>query len=195
MCLMKSKLKKWMIASVIAGIGLFLVGYCFRDFWFAQVRIYVLGLAEVRAEQFGYRLPNVDELEVMALGEPDLSVPNGLERVANYAISGRAILRGEEAEKVATLWRSLFRGRGFSAMCHKPGYALRFRQRGKLLFETTVCWECHNYTIPVGIFGRIHYGFDATRKDAQSLLELLQSHVPLPAKPNAQADAAPSSDG
>ncbi len=192
---MKAKLKKWMIVSVIAGACLFLVGYGFRDFWFAQVRIYVLGLAEVRAEQFGYRLPDVDEIEVMALGEEDLSAPNGPERVANYAIAGRTVLRGEEAEKVATLWRGLFRARGFSAMCHKPGYALRFRQRGKLLFETTVCWECHNYTIPVGIFGRIEYGFDATRKDALSLLELLQSHVPLPEKPNAQADTAPEGGG
>ena len=182
---MKPRLKKWLIRSVAVCVVIFLVGYCFRDFWRSQVRIYLLGLAEVRSDEFGYQLPDVDEIEVMALGDPDFSAPDGPERVAHYAIAGRATLRGEDAEKVAKLWRYLRRGRGFSAMCHSPAYALRFRQHGTLLFETTVCWHCHNYTIPIGIFGRMEYGFDSKREDAQSLLELLQSHVPLPKKPNA----------
>jgi hypothetical protein len=58
-------------------------------------------------------------------------------------------------------------------MCHNPIYALRFRQHGKLLFETTVCWECHNYTIPLGIFGPAEYGFNSDAKDAQLLLQIL----------------------
>ena len=182
---MTLKLQKRLILCAAVVIGLFLAGYCLRGCWNEQLRIYVLGLAEVRADAFGYRLPAVDEIEVLALGQPDFSAPDGADRVAHYAVAGRAVLRGDEAEKAAKLWRSLRRGRGFSAMCHVPVYALRFRQHGKLLFETTVCWHCHNYTIPIGMFGHVEYGFDSQREDAQALLTLLQSQVPLPTKPHA----------
>jgi hypothetical protein len=181
---MKPKLKKWLIRCAAVCVLFFLGGYCLRDFWIGQIRIYLLGLMEVRADEFGYKLPEVDEIEVMALGSRDFSMPDGPDRVAHYAIFGRTVLHGEEAENVAKLWRHLLRGRGFSAMCHEPAYALRFRQHGKLLFETTICWACHNYTIPVGNLGRFEYGFDSKREDAQSLLKLLESHVPLPGKPS-----------
>jgi hypothetical protein len=164
---MKTKIKKWLIAGAVVSVVLFLIGFGFRDFWFIQFRIYVLGLAEARADQFGYQLPEIDEIEIMALGSVDTTAANGPDRIDHYAITGRAMIRG------------LLRGRAFSAMCHEPGYALRFRRGGKTLFETTVCWECQNFTIPMGPLGRFHYGFAAERQDAQDLLKVLQSLVPL----------------
>jgi hypothetical protein len=124
-------------------------------------------------------MPGVDEIEVMSLGDLDDTSPNGPERIEHYTIVRRATLYGEDAKKAAELWRHIRRGTEFSAVCHNPAYALRFRQGGKLIFETTVCWECHNFTIPVGIPEPVVYGFDAESKEAQSLLQLLQSFVPL----------------
>lgn len=182
---MKLMLKKWLIRVGIVFVSLFLIGYCFRDFWVAQLRVYLFGLIEVRSDQFGHQLPDADEVEVMSLGRPDFSAPDGPAYVEHYAIAGRSALRGEDAAKVVELWRSLRRGRGFAAMCHDPIYALRFRQQGKLLYETTICWHCHSYTIPWGVLGHGQYGFDADREDAQDLLRFLKSHVPLPIKPAA----------
>ena len=178
---MKPNLKRWLVrAAFICGI-LFVFGYCLRDFWIGQLRIYLLGLLEVRAEEFGYRLPDVDEVAIMSLGD-EVAMPNDENHFERYGVLGHVVLHGDDATKVANLWRSLRRGRGYSAMCHDPVYALRFRQRGKVLFETTICWKCHNYTIPIGWFGRTEYGFDSNREDAQTLFTLLQSYVPLPKK-------------
>ena len=182
---MNPRLKKWLIRGFAVGVGLFLVTYGLRDFWFRQLRIYILGLEEVRAEEYGYRLPEVDEIEVMALAAGWPTAPNGSDQVAGYPVTGRTVLRAEDAGNVAGLWRSIRRGREFSAMCHEPVYALRFRQHGTLLFETTICWHCHNYTIPFGILGRSEYGFDSQSEKAQALLAFLQSRVPLPVKPHA----------
>jgi hypothetical protein len=60
----KLKLKKWLVRGIVVFGVLILVGFGFRDFWLRQVRAYVLGLAEIRAEELGYRLPDVDEIEV-----------------------------------------------------------------------------------------------------------------------------------
>lgn len=178
---MKANLKRWAIQfAVICGV-LLISSYCLRDFWTGQLRIYLVGLLEVRAEEFGYRLPDVDEVEVMSLGDDNLAAPNDKTHFARHLVVGNTMLHGNDATKVATLWRSLRRGRGFSAMCHDPVYALRFRQHGKMIFETSICWKCHNYTIPIG-FGTTEYGFDADRGDAQQLFTLLQSYFPLPKK-------------
>ena len=96
---MKPKLKKWLIRSGVVCISLFIIGYCFRDFWFGQLRIYALGLAEVRSDEFGYQLPDVDTIEVIALdGYAPESVP-ALETALGYRVHGRAELRGEDAER------------------------------------------------------------------------------------------------
>jgi hypothetical protein len=187
---MSPRLKKWLIrtAAFLALAGLFV--YATRSFWFRQFRIYALGLAEVRAEEFGMNLPEVDEIEVMALHQGrDERQPDGPDHVHGYSIAGRKTLRQSDASHVATRWRSLPTARVFSGLCHLPGYALRFRHKGKLIFETTVCWQCHNFTIPMVGSARTEYGFDKRSKASQDLLAVLQSHVPLP--PEAERDARP----
>ncbi len=61
-----------------------------------------------------------------------------------------------------------------------------FYRDDKLIFETTVCWKCHNFHMPrvdptTGTAEMILYGF---KNDAKSkkLLALLQKHLPLPKK-------------
>lgn len=182
---MKPSSKKWLVRFAVLCSVLFLFGCCLRDFWIGQLRIYLLGMLEVRADEFGYRLPDVDEVQIMGLRGDDAVASNDENHFESYLVLGHAVLHGDDATKITNLWRSLRRSRGFSAMCHDPVYALRFRQRGKVIFETTICWKCHNYTIPMGLFGRTEYGFDSDRSDAQTLFTLLQSFVPLPKKPSA----------
>lgn len=180
---MKLKLKKWLVRVGIALGCLLVSGFLFPDFWLGLIRPYFLGLMEVKAEEFGRLMNDVDEIEVIALVDGPLGTTGvHAEKALGYGVHGKKTLRGDEAKQVHDLWRYLRRGRTFSAMCHDPGYVLRFWKDGKLILETSVCWSCHNYTLPIWILGRPTYGFDSTREDAKELLALLRMHVPLPQK-------------
>ncbi len=175
---MNPTLKKRLLRFTTACAVVALTGWLTRDFWFRQVRIYSYGLAEVYADEYGYSMPEVDEIEVIGFDGVDPRGSGGLGSISHYQIIGKVALHGDDAKTVAELWRSLPRGRVFSAMCHNPGYALRFKRGGKTIFETTVCWKCNNYSMPMGIFGSMVYGFDASTKPAISLLEILKKQVP-----------------
>jgi hypothetical protein len=172
---------------LVRGIVVFgvvvLLGFCFRSFLLRQVRAYGIGLIEVTAEELGQMLPEVDEIEVVSLDLSPSSSGLSADTVLGYRVHARATVRGAECAKIAELWRYQRRGRDYSGMCHMPGYALRFRQQGKLIFETTVCWRCHNYSLPIGIFGQTYYGFDVETKQSKELLETLQIHAPLAPEP------------
>lgn len=185
---MKPQPKKWLVRCVIVCAVIAVVGYGFRDFWQRQFRAYVLGLIEIRVVELGYELPEIDAIEILSLDGTALNSAGPTDTILGYNIHARTTVRAEQSIKIAELWRKQRRARAFSGMCHKPGYALRFFQHGKLLFVTTVCWECHNYTLPVKVFGRTgmaKYGFDADTQQSKELLEMLQTHAPLPKKPNA----------
>ena len=182
---MNPKLQKWLVRSVMVCALLAVIGYGFRDFLRLHFRAHLLGLLEISADEFGYLLPEIDEIEIFSL---EGRVPNPApsdDTILGYRIHARATVRADQAVEIADLWREQRVGRHFTAICHNPGFALRFLQDGKSVFETTVCWECHNYTLPVGFFGRTTYGFDAGSDQARELLELLQAHAPLPEEPGA----------
>jgi hypothetical protein len=64
-----------------------------------------------------------------------------------------------------------------------PVYGLQFKRKGQIYFQTSVCWECSGYTLPVSAFGKVHIvqnGFESKSKGAQKLLEILEKHLPLP---------------
>jgi hypothetical protein len=128
----------------------------------------------------------VDEVEILALGgeagdgQPDSFPPDIGPRLGTV---NRRTVRGADAESIRGIWRSISFDRHFAAICHQPFYALRFRHRGKLVLETSVCWECSTYTIPIPVFGSTYYGFDAKSEEAQKLLATLTQYAPHPQTP------------
>lgn len=44
----------------------------------------------------------------------------------------------------------LLRNPGESARCHYPAYGVRFHRGRELVLETSVCFECHNLSLPFG---------------------------------------------
>jgi hypothetical protein len=194
---MNPRLKKWLFRSAAIVVVLFgslaAVGYLTRDFWFYQLRMYLRGQLEVRLDETGPDLPGVDQVEVIALAPKNLPKEDFTfmpARLSDFIISGRKMLDAKTSTEIARLWRRLDRGRRGHALCRHPGYALRFLSGGQLLFETTVCWECHNYSIELKFPGIEQHGFVdfVDDKDSQTLLALLKAHVPLAAK--AEDDAA-----
>ena len=170
--------------GVIIALSLFV--YLTRGFWLTTLRAYFIGRTYLAGEEFGRYLPAVDEVEILALGgevadgTPDSFPPDIGPRLGTVA---RQTVRGAEAEQIASLWRDIYFDRHFAALCHQPFYALRFRHHGKLILETSVCWHCSTYTLPVGIFGHTEYGFDAESKEAQKLLSTLSQYAPHPPTP------------
>jgi hypothetical protein len=159
-----------------------------RDFWLSTIRTYAVGRAYLVAEHFGRLLPDVDEVEILALGgevpdgtpdsfRPDLSPRRGT--------VNRHTLHGAEAESLAALWRSIYFDRRFGALCHDPFYALRFRYHGKPILETSICWKCRNVILPDSFLGgEYECGFDATSANGQKLLSTLSQYAPHPQTPN-----------
>ena len=170
---------------LIAGIFFYLT----QDFLSEQFRAYILGSIEIEAEKTGLYLPEVDEVEVISLGDLKHNGQGFVEgRISDYNILGQTVLRGDDAKKASELWRWIPRGRQYMDLCFQPAYALRFKKDNKLLLETSVCWGCHIYTLPFGPFGRwgctTEYGFDADSKNAQELLNLLKQKLPPPEAPS-----------
>jgi hypothetical protein len=162
------------------GIALVLVvfSYFTRGFWVKILAIFFLGTLEHRVQKFGRELYDCDGVEIVAVsgrpGDPDGVAGSFLE----YPATARLRLSDEASKKAVDAWISLARGQVFSGKCHQPPYGLRFFRGNKLVFETTVCWDCSNYTIPMPFLGRVEYGFDEKNSDAKDLLTLLQEALP-----------------
>lgn len=100
-----------------------------------------------------------------------------------FEVDGHTTVDGKKCKEVADAWRTLtFQPNG--ALCHTPPYGVRFYRNNELLFETTVCWECHNFYMPQidardGELNHTLYGF---RDDSHSkkLLSMFQKLLPLP---------------
>jgi hypothetical protein len=85
-------------------------------------------------------LPAIDRVELLKLTLKD-DGRNG--EHWNGETDATKVLRGTEAQKVASLWRNQTYTPNVSA-CHEPAYAIKFYAKEKLLAYATVCWSCNN---------------------------------------------------
>ncbi len=115
-------------------------------------------------------LPSITGVDLLDLRDvwPDHGNPYMLE-VANTP--GIAV-SGEEAQRIAELWRKL--PAGDQSRCHLPHFGLRFRAGDKIVCQASICWKCDN--IYGDAEGRpVHFAFDSTHAIAQELLALFQA--------------------
>ncbi len=95
-------------------------------------------------------------------------------------------LDGESSQRIGAAWRSLSFDEFAGAFCHIPAYGLRFYRGDKLLFETSICWDCTNFYMPEVSTGdrtkRRTYRFYGFARDerAAHLLKLLKQLAPHP---------------
>lgn len=141
----------------------------------------VLGYAAFRVGSSTTRLPRCDRVEVCLLdGKTDGVAATGFPvrpEKAYSVILDRTTLVGDEAEALAALWRSQVFGLGFEGLCHHPAFGLRFRRGEAVVFETSVCFRCSNFSTTVlGEAG--YWGFDHTRPQCTNLLLRLQGLFP-----------------
>jgi hypothetical protein len=169
---------------ICLGILIFLT----RNFWHEQLRAYYLGKIQVTAEHF-QNLPNdIDTVEVFTLSDSqNLDDTNGFFGDFDGTIGTleHKTLIGADAKEIVDSWGAFPVGPELQAMCFMPVYGLEFKRKGKIYFQTSVCWECSGYTLPVSIFGKTHVvqnGFESKSKGAQKLLEILAKKSPIAAR-------------
>jgi hypothetical protein len=80
-------------------------------------------------------LPAIDSTELLKLKLKDDRWDGTIE--------ASRVLKGAEAQKVASLWRRLSYTSSLSA-CHEPAYAIKFYFRKKLIAYASVCWACNS---------------------------------------------------
>jgi hypothetical protein len=185
---MKHSLRRdFKVLAVITCLGIFI--YFTGGFWHDQFLVYYLGRIEVAAEHYQNLPKDIDTIEVFTLGDdPNEDHPIGYETngfVGDLTVItlDHKTLTGNDAKEIIDLWGEFPVGREFQAMCFDPVYGLQFKRKGQIYFQTSVCWHCSGYTLPVPPFGTVQYGFDAKSKGAQKLLETLERHLPLPPEP------------
>lgn len=111
------------------------------------------------AQPYAAGLPACDRLELYRLNEQgfvngDVAEPGTgfnipLQHV-DLKIVRHVTLTGDRAEAVAQLWRKQEFNWNIleSALCHEPGFGLRFYSGANLLLETSLCFSCHNFYLP-----------------------------------------------
>ena len=109
-------------------------------------------------------LPRVDKVEV--------SEVRRARGDSQTKVLASATLQGEAAEGFTQVWRNLNAATG--AGCFSPAYNVKFYSGEQLLFGSTVCFHCHNLTLPDEGRGVIN-AFDASGESGQALLKAIQS--------------------
>ena len=161
-------------------------------------------LSHMSALAYTEAFPEVDRIELYSLvidGKQREGQPNSSSSPERFKIGGHegyegfggldifvdvdshVTIAGKKCKEITDAWRSLtFQPNG--ALCHVPPYGVRFYRNDKLLFETTVCWKCHNFYMPEidaqsGEMKLLLYGFK-NDSSAKKLLHVLQKQLPLP---------------
>jgi hypothetical protein len=113
-------------------------------------------------------LPVVDSVEVSEVQYARSPTSNSYETRVIKSIT----IHGAEAERFAYVWRKLDQGMGMA--CFSPAYRVTFFAKETPLLGSTICFHCHNLTLPEEGRGEL-YPFDADGKTGQSLLKVIQS--------------------
>lgn len=178
---MKRSLRVILVLFLIA-LCLFVLLLLTRNFWRDQLEAYALGRIELTAVRYQFLPDDIDTVEVFTLKDDPNGNAYGFKGDFNLGTVGHKTLAGPDAKKIVDLWGRFSVGRELQAMCFQPVYGLQFKRRGKVYFQTAVCWECSGYTLSVPPYGTVQYGFDSKSDDAQELLKTLENYLPLPAE-------------
>lgn len=137
---------------------------CTASTSFAQSRRFV---GNKVAKPYTRDLMPIDKVELLKLKGGE---------VWNGEIEASKTVEGHEAQKIASLWRT----QTFlphSAICHMPGYALKFYVEDKLIVYATLCWECDNIGFQTPKLTRTQ-GFGGNDKYGQQLLGIFRAAFP-----------------
>lgn len=113
-------------------------------------------------------LRNIDKVELLRIDSTEGNIDD---------IGATKMVEGEEAQKIAAVWRGQ-RLMGISYVaCHLPPYAIKFYEKGKLVLFASVCWECQNIGFETPLI-KPYIEFDINSKQSLKLKEIFQKAFP-----------------
>ena len=120
------------------------------------------------AKPYTQNLPAVNKVELLKLKKRG--------DLWEGEIESSKMIEGSEAQKIASLWRRQTYY-PYSAICHFPGYAIKFYSREKLIAYATLCWECNNIGFEMPDLKRTQ-GFGGKDRKGQQLLQVFRTAFP-----------------
>jgi hypothetical protein len=144
-------------------------------------------LVRFTASQYHKMPKTIDSIEIFTLStDLDTKDTNGFYGDFEDPIKTleHKTITGSTATEIAELWGDYQIDPKYQAMCFEPVYGLQFKRSGKIYFQTSVCWHCGAFTVPVMFVGNVEYGFDSDSPGAQKLLSALEKQLPLPKPDN-----------
>ena len=112
-------------------------------------------------------LPEIVAVDVVDLAGVGYEVDQVSDYMAAATDAHHVRLCEGEADRIATLWRSLAPGE--EKRCHLPPFGLRFYAESGLVCRASICWRCNNI---YGETGRhpFRFEFEGSELNARSLL-------------------------
>jgi hypothetical protein len=163
---------------VLIGVGIWKRRALQESLWMISLRSSTTSLPRCNRVEIYHLDPNIYDDE-LSTGFPI----RPYEKFAR--ILEHRTLKGEDAEEFAELWRSQRFAENpsqYQAMCHDPAFGLRFYKGPVLRFETSVCFDCGNFTLTA--WGESDFwGFDDLTPEGVKLLERLLELFPSTATP------------
>jgi hypothetical protein len=98
--------------------------------------------------QFGLNMESYSPASLCSITSVEVVSLKGIDfdEVEDYMADGSDVpsvmLYGEDAQRIADLWRSLPAGQ--QSRCHDPPFGLRFFSGKQVICEASICWECNN---------------------------------------------------
>jgi hypothetical protein len=125
---------------------------------------------------------DITGVEVLRLSDTGESGPEGSYLVrldhSRRGIAARRILNGAQAEELIRTWGSVRIAEGSGgAMCHEPGFVLRFLDGQRSVFEVAVCFHCSNVSWQSAPFITSVRGMVPTVFDKDSGTEALKTFL------------------
>ena len=130
-----------------------------------------------------------------SIGKDAAYKPKGREEafpIRPYNKETKILKTGSVAPKDIAKWTAALRKTLMSdkeaggALCHFPIHGLRVYARNKLLFETSLCWHCHNYYF--------EDDWVSLTADAKELRMLIEALMPIPEEERARFPGAKAKD-
>lgn len=136
-------------------------------------------------------IPDADRIELYHLDRPpeDHGPDRPLFAIASsevsFVVKSHRTVRGKECEAIVKAWRRLRIPQApGGALCHTPPYGIRFYRGDQLLFETTICWECHNFYLATidPTSGAVRLSLQSIEDKERRLFRALHAVLPVESK-------------
>jgi hypothetical protein len=139
-------------------------------------RVLLFGATEAKLFGIMENLDECDRVELYRLGQETNDADGDTFPIraykSQYKVEAVIVLSQEQAAQIISLWKNQTFDIRLSALCHKPALGYRFYRNNKLVFETSVCWECYNFSFTTLKFIHGFWGFDANNNAGKTLFNV-----------------------